>query len=85
MRHWENGVSQSFLSDQCDSCISPENEGFDVRWVRFPKHIPLFSALSELGSVDSGDFSDLVQRMVRETQEFRLTTYLPSNESTAAQ
>ena len=66
MRHWENGVSQSFLSDQCDSCISPENEGFDVRWVRFPKHIPPFSTSSQLEFVGMGDFSDWVQRVVRE-------------------
>ena len=31
--------SQCFLTVECDSCISPENGGFDVRWVRFPKHI----------------------------------------------
>jgi len=31
------------MSDQCDSYISPENGGFDVRWVRFPKHIPHYS------------------------------------------
>ena len=66
MRHWENGVSQSFLSDQCDSCISPENEGFDVRWVRFPKHIPLFPTLSQLESVGLEGFPDWVQRVVRE-------------------
>ena len=39
LRHRENWVSQGFQSDQCDSCISPENGEFDVRWVRFPKHI----------------------------------------------
>jgi len=39
-------VNQGFLSDVCDNCISPENGGFDVRWVRFPKHISLFSTLS---------------------------------------
>ena len=64
--HWENCVSQCFLSDECDSCISPENGGFDVRWVRFPKHIPLFSTLSPLESGDMEDYSDWVQRGVRE-------------------
>ena len=63
---WENWVSQGFLSDQCDSCISPESGGFDVRWVRFPKHIPLFSTLSQLESVGFGDSSNWVQRVVRE-------------------
>ena len=29
---------------------TPENGGFDVRWVRFPKHILLFSTLSQLDS-----------------------------------
>ena len=52
-KDWENWFSQGFLSDQCDSCISPENGGFDVRWVRFPKHIPLISPLSQLESVVS--------------------------------
>jgi len=46
-KHWENWVSQDFLADECEWCISPENGGFDVRWVRFPKHIPLFSPLSQ--------------------------------------
>ena len=50
-KDWENWVSQGFLADECDSCISPENGGFDVRWVRFPKHIPIFSTLSQLESV----------------------------------
>ena len=45
--------------------------GFDVRWVRFPKHIPLFSTLSQL---DSLDLSDWVQRVVRE--KFRLSKHL---------
>ena len=40
--------------------------GFDVHWVRFPKHIPLFFTLSLLESVGLGDFPDWVQRMVRE-------------------
>ena len=44
------------------SCISPENGEFDVRWVRFPKHILLFSPLSQLQSVGLVDFSDWVQR-----------------------
>ena len=61
-KHWENWVSQGFLTDECDSCISPENGGFDVRWVRFPKHIPLFSTLSQWGSVGSENFFDWVQR-----------------------
>ena len=39
--------------------------GFDVRWVRFPKHISLFSALSQLESVSLEDFPDWVQRVVR--------------------
>jgi len=51
-------VNQGFLSDQCDSLISPENGGFDVRWVRFPKHNSLFSTLSYLESVGSWNFSD---------------------------
>ena len=46
--------------------IYPENGEFDVRWVRFPKHIPLFSTLSQLESVGLGDFSDWIQRVVRE-------------------
>ena len=40
------------------SCISPENGEFDVRWVRFPKHIPLFSTLSQLESVGSWNWMD---------------------------
>jgi len=44
------------------SCISLENGRFDVRWVRFPKHILLFSTLSQLESVGLGDLSDWVQR-----------------------
>ena len=36
--------------------------GFDVRWVRFPKHIPLFSTLSQLEAVGLWDFSVWVQR-----------------------
>jgi len=62
LRHRENWVSQGFLSDQCDSCIYPKNGGFDVRWVRFPKHIPLFFTLSQLEFVGLGDFSDWAQR-----------------------
>ena len=62
----ENWVSQGFLGDQCDSCISPENGEFDVRWVRFPKHISLFSTLSQLESVGLEDFPDWVQRVVSE-------------------
>ena len=50
----------------CDSCIYPENKEFDVRWVRFPKHISLFSTLSQLAFVGLEDFSDSVQGMVRE-------------------
>jgi len=34
---------------------------FDVRWVRFPKHILLFSTLSQLESVGLVDFPDWVQ------------------------
>jgi hypothetical protein len=49
-KDWENWVSQGFLSDECDNCISPENGVFDVRWVRFPKHILLFFTLSQLES-----------------------------------
>ena len=59
-KDWENWVSQGFLTDECDSCISHENGGFDVRWVRFPKHIPLFYTLSQLESVGLEDFSDWV-------------------------
>ena len=40
--------------------------GLDVRWVRFPKHIPLFSTLSQLESVGSWNSYNWVQRMVRE-------------------
>ena len=58
--------SQGFLSDSCDSCISPQNGGFDVRWVRFPKHIPLFPALSQLEPLGFWNFSDRVQRCLRE-------------------
>ena len=37
---------------ECNCCISPDIGGLDVRWVRFPKHIPLFSTnLSKLESV----------------------------------
>ena len=36
------------MSDECDSYIPTENGVIDVRWVRFPKHIPLFSRLSQL-------------------------------------
>jgi len=39
----KNWVSQGFLADQCEWCISTENGAFDVRWVRFPKHIPFIS------------------------------------------
>ena len=61
-KDWENWISQGFVADECDSCISTENGGFDVRWVRFPKHSPLFSTLSQLESVDMGIFTDWVQR-----------------------
>ena len=61
-KDWENWVSQGFLADVCDSCISSENGGFDVRWVRFPKHILLFSTLSQLESEGLGDFPDCAQR-----------------------
>ena len=50
------------LSDQCDSCIPHENGEFDVRWVRFPKHIPLFPTLFQLGSVDSWNSLNWIQR-----------------------
>jgi len=50
------------LSDQCDSHIFPENGGFDVRWVRFPKHIPLCSTLSQLKSVGFWNSFDWIQR-----------------------
>ena len=52
------------------SCISPENGGFDVRWVRFPKHIPLFSTLSQLEPVGLVDFRDWVQRVTNEKDKF---------------
>jgi hypothetical protein len=42
LRHRENWVSQGFLAVECDSCIPPENGGFDVRWVRFPKCFSFF-------------------------------------------
>ena len=45
----------------CDSRISLENGGFDVRWVRFQKYILLFSRLSELELVSLGDSYDSVQ------------------------
>ena len=61
-KDWENWVSQGFLGVECDSCISSENGGFDVRWVRFPKHILLFSTLSQLESKGSWNSSDWVQR-----------------------
>jgi hypothetical protein len=66
LRHRENWVSQGFLSDECDSCISPENWGFDVRWVRFPKHILFFPTLSQLEFVGSWNSYNWVQRVVRE-------------------
>ena len=53
------------MADKCDSCISPENWGFDVRWVRFSKHISFISTLSQLESVGLEDFPDWTQRMVR--------------------
>ena len=65
-KDWENWVSQGFLSDECDNCISPENGVFDVRWVRFPKHIPLVSTLSQLEPVGSWNSYNWVQRVVRE-------------------
>ena len=37
-----------------------------LAWLQFPKHIPLFSTLSQLESVGLGEFSDWAQRMVRE-------------------
>ena len=40
--------------------------GFDVRWVRFPKHIPPFSTLSQLEFVGSWNSYNWVQRVVRE-------------------
>jgi hypothetical protein len=43
-KDWENWVSQGFLSDECDSRISPENGDFDVRWVRFPSLAPFHFA-----------------------------------------
>ena len=57
-KDWENWVSQGFLSGECERCISPENEGFDIRWVRFPKHIPFFSTLSQLETVSSENSYD---------------------------
>ena len=54
------------MADERDNCISIENRRFDVRWVRFPKHIPLFPTLSQLESVGLEDSSVWVQRMVRE-------------------
>ena len=41
-KYW---TSQGFLADERDSCIPPENGGFDVRWVRFPKHPLLFTGV----------------------------------------
>ena len=58
------------LSDQCDSCISPENGGFDVRWVRFPKHIHSISTLSQLELGGFRSSSDWVQRAPSEKDEF---------------
>ena len=63
---WENWVSEGFLWEERDRSISPKNRAFDVRWVRFPKHIPLFSTLSHLESVGFKDSSDWVQRCLRE-------------------
>ena len=40
--------------------------GFDVRWVRFPKHIPLFSTVYQLESVCSWNSCNWVQRWLRE-------------------
>jgi len=40
----------------------PMNWGSDVRWVRFPKHIPLFSTLSQLKPEGLGNDADWVQR-----------------------
>ena len=38
-------AEEGFLSDECDSRISPENGGFDVRWVRFPSPTRLLISL----------------------------------------
>jgi len=38
-RHWENWVSQGFLADECDSCISYENG--DSMFVGFDSNHPL--------------------------------------------
>jgi len=57
-KDWENCVSQGSHSDECDSCICPDNGGVDVRWVRFPKHILLFSTLSQLEPVGFWNSSD---------------------------
>ena len=35
------GFVEGCLFLNCQTYISPENGGFDVRWVRFPKHILL--------------------------------------------
>ena len=61
--------SQSFLVDQCDGYISNKNRGFDVRWVRFPKHIPLFFHAIPIGICGFGGFlwlgSEMTQRISR--------------------
>ena len=74
--HSENWVTQGFLWDECDSCISPENVGFDGRWVRFPKHISLFSALSQLESGGLGDSPDWVQMVASGKDEFPLVFWM---------
>ena len=51
-------------------CISLENREFDVPWVRFPKHIPLFSTLSQLELGGFRSSSDWVQRAPSEKDEF---------------
>ncbi len=65
-RALDNNEGQPFSVDKCNSCISLENGGFDVRWVRFPNHISLFSTLSQLEFVGSCNSSDLVKRVAKE-------------------
>jgi len=41
---------------------TPEKGGFDIRWVRFPKHIPLISIQPQLEPVIFWNSFDWVQR-----------------------
>jgi hypothetical protein len=60
VKPWNNGTADDFKQNWSVAYFSivrpvfpTKTGGFDVRWVRFPKHISLFFTLSQLESVIS--------------------------------